>query len=112
MTELVWKDSEKKAARRAYEIAVKAEIADVIEQVKARAAALADMDGVAELQGYIAERRRNIDRTYDYRYSQLIVVFARLILDGRLTLEHLDGLDHEKRQKIASLVEFAKGDAP
>jgi hypothetical protein len=34
---------------------------------------------------YLSEKRRDIDQKYDYRYSVLITVFARLLFEGWTT---------------------------
>ena len=37
---------------------------------------------------------------YDYRYSQLILVFSRLLREGRIREEQLAGLSEEKLSYI------------
>ncbi|WP_308163289.1 hypothetical protein [Bradyrhizobium sp. SRL28] len=56
------------------------------------------------------QQRREIDETFDYRYSQLPLVFARLIREGHLDESLLSGLSEEKREIIRSFLAFgAKG---
>jgi hypothetical protein len=43
---------------------------------------------------------------YDYRYSQLISVFGRLIREGRLTEAHLEGLSQDKLEFIRRIAWF------
>jgi hypothetical protein len=35
-----------------------------------------------DLEHYLTQRRKEIDRKYDYRYSQLTHVFGRLLHEG------------------------------
>ncbi len=56
-----------------------------------------------------AHKRNEIDEKYDYRYSVLILVFARLIKDGWLSFEDLEGLAEEKIAQIGS-IGFMKAD--
>ena len=49
-----------------------------------------------ELHDYLSEKRREIDRKYDYRYSVLLMVFARLVNEGWLTEDDLSGIGREK----------------
>ena len=56
-----------------------------------------------ELENYVRERRKDIDSQYDYRYSVLPFVFARLISTGRLSEEELNGLSEEKLAIIRDL---------
>jgi Photoprotection regulator fluorescence recovery protein len=48
----------------------------------------------------LSQRRRTVDKIYDYRYSVLLNVFARLLRDGWLTETDLVGLQEEKIEKI------------
>jgi hypothetical protein len=52
------------------------------------------------LEGWLTQRRREIDRRYDYRYSILPLVFAHLLRDGCLTEDDLHGLEQEKLDLI------------
>jgi len=57
------------------------------------------------LEHYLTERRKEIDRKYDYRYSQLTQVFGRLLYERRIT-EDLRGLGEDKMKPIRSLAEL------
>jgi hypothetical protein len=48
----------------------------------------------------LTERRQEIDKRYDYRYSVLPMLFAQLLRDGRLTEDDLHGLGQEKLDVI------------
>ena len=61
---------------------------------------------VWDLKHYLTERRKEIDRKYDYRYSQLTRVFGRLLYEGRVSEEELRGLRDDKLKSIRSLAEF------
>jgi hypothetical protein len=58
------------------------------------------------LEHYLTERRKEIDRRYDYRYSQLTHVFGRLLYEGRVSEEELRGLCEDKLKSIHSFAEF------
>lgn len=95
-----WTERERKVARRAFDRALQAELAATIAEAQARAAQVKAPDDLWALEEFLGQRRRDIDRTYDYRYSQLTVVFARLIESGRLGLQDLDGLHDDKLLEI------------
>jgi len=40
-----------------------------------------------ELEGYLTDSRKDVDRRYDYRYSVLPLVFGNLVRQGRLSME-------------------------
>ncbi|WP_280940380.1 MULTISPECIES: hypothetical protein [unclassified Mesorhizobium] len=48
----------------------------------------------------LLQQRRKMDQMFDYRYSQLIQVFANLIRQGYLEENLLVGLSEDKRQTI------------
>ena len=53
---------------------------------------------VWDLERYLTERRNEIDRKYDYRYSQLRHVFGRLLCEGRVSEDELRGLRDDLRR--------------
>ena len=106
MREMKWTEAEKKLSRRAFEVALRAELAEVLPDFKARASAAQTPGDMWPIEQFLNQRRRELDAKYDYRYSQLISVFGRLIREGRLTEVHLEGLSQDKLEfirRIASL---------
>lgn len=106
MYDFKWTDSEKKLSRRVFDAALQAELAEIVANFKARASAVTTAREMWPLEEFLARSSREIDRKYDYRYSRLIVVFATLLREGRISEEQLQGLSEEKRlciQRIASL---------
>ncbi len=65
-------------------------------ETKQRAGKLQQPSDLWELEHYLTERRQHIDRQYDYRYSVLLMVFAGLVRQGRLTEQELHGLHPDK----------------
>lgn len=72
-----------------------AELAEIMADFKARAA-VAEPHEMWPLQGYLERKQCEIDRKYDYRYSQLLFVFGQLIREGRVQEAQLAGLTEEK----------------
>lgn len=95
-----WTTSEKKIARRVFERALGAELAEVMNTFKTMAASAALPDDMWSAEAFLANARRSIDRKYDYRYSQLLLVFGQLLREGRITEEELSGLADDKVQAI------------
>jgi hypothetical protein len=77
--DLKWSDSEKKLSRRVFQAAVATELEETIADFKRRAAAVSAPEEMWDLEEYLRSRRIDIDRKYDYRYSQLIFVFGHLL---------------------------------
>jgi len=97
---LKWSDSEKKIARCVFQAALSAELQETIADFKRRAAAVSAPEEMWELEGYLRRRRTEIDRKYDYRYSQLIFVFGFLLREKRIVEADLAGLSQDKLEGI------------
>jgi hypothetical protein len=79
LREMKWSPAEKAVARRAFDLALNRELEAVVREAKDRAAKITEPSELWELERWLAERRREIDRKYDYRYSILPLVLAALL---------------------------------
>src|SRR6266567_7565542 len=109
--EPTWSKSEKVIARTAFDAALGRELHDVIQKAKQLANEIQQSSDLWDLEHYLTERRKEIDRKYDYRYSQLTHVFGRLLYERRVGEEDLRGLREDKLKLIRSFAEFLKKDA-
>jgi hypothetical protein len=107
MDQLQWSDAEKKIARRVFDKALRQELDEVIHKVKEMARDLKEPSELWKMEDYLRGRRKDIDSTYDYRYSQLPLVFGQLARKGQISLEDLQGLGEEK----LAYVRFMTGEA-
>jgi hypothetical protein len=103
MNDLKWSKTEKEAARRAFNAAyarecdtIKAKLAEMID----RAAAPKDL---WQIHDYLTNQRRRIDEKYDYRYSTLHFLFARLLNEEWIDENDLEGLKDDKIQLIIGI---------
>jgi len=106
MHDLKWSDREKKIARRVFEAALQQELGEAMAEFKEKAARAQTSDDMWEIEGWLSDRRHNIDITYDYRYSRLVMVFGKLLREKRITEQQLEGLGEDKLSyigRIASL---------
>ena len=108
--EPTWSKSEKAIARAAFDAALGRELLEVIQKAKQMANEIQQSSDLWELEHYLTERRKEIDRKYDYRYSQLTQVFGRLLYEKRLGEEELGGLREDKLKSIRSFAEFLAED--
>ena len=104
MNNLKWTESEKKLSRRVFEAALATELAEVLSEFKSKAAMLSTAQEMWALEDYLARKRLMIDEKYDYRYSQLILVFGKLVRVGRVQASDLHGLSEEKLEYIHRFV--------
>jgi hypothetical protein len=108
--EPIWSRSEKAIARTAFDAALGRELHEVIQQAKKMASQIQQSSDLWDLEHYLTQRRKEIDRKYDYRYSQLTQVFARLLYEKRLGEEELGGLREDKLKSIRSCAKFLAED--
>lgn len=94
--DLKWSHSEKKIARRAFDAALDSALASIMAEFKVKAAAVATPSEMWDLEDYLRQRQREIEDMFDYRYSRLPYVLARLICLGYLDEAQLAGLSAEK----------------
>jgi hypothetical protein len=104
--EPIWSRSEKMIARTAFDAALGRELHEVIQEAKRMASQIQQPSDLWDLEHYLTQRRKEIDRKYDYRYSQLTLVFGRLLHEGRVSEEELRGLREDKLKPIRSFAKF------
>jgi hypothetical protein len=103
---LKWSHAEKQIARQAFELALDREFQSVIRNAKEMASKIEQPADLWELEHYLTQSRKKIDRRYDYRYSVLTEVFGRLVREGRLREEELAGLREDRLESIRSYAKF------
>jgi hypothetical protein len=101
VNDLKWSQSEKKIARRAFDEALEVALARTLADFKQKAAAATKATDMWEIEEELGRKRYHIDHLFDYRYSQLLLVFARLIREGLLDQSRLAGLSEDKLDVIA-----------
>ena len=109
--EPVWSRSEKAIARRAFDAALGRELHEVIQKAKQLANEIQQSSDLWDLEHYLTQRRKEIDRKYDFRGSRLTDVFGRLVYENRLGEEDLRGLPEEKMKSIRSFAQFLRNGA-
>jgi hypothetical protein len=109
--EPIWSKSEKAIARKAFDAARKRELHEVMQETKQMASQINEPDDLWDLEQYLTERRKDIDRKYDTRGSRLKDVLGRLLYENRLGEEDLRGLREEKLKSIRSFAQFLRDGA-
>jgi hypothetical protein len=109
--EPIWSRSEKAIARKAFDVALGQELHEVIQEAKKMASRIQQPSDLWDLEYYLTQRRKEIDRKYDFRGSRLTDVLGRLLYENRLGEEDLRGLPEEKMNSIRSFAQFLRGDA-
>src|SRR5215471_16081739 len=90
--EPAWSKSEKAIAHKAFDAALERELQEVIQKKSRRPARSRKPPDLWDLEHYLTQRRKEIDRKYDHGYSQLDLVFGRLLREKWINEEDLRGL--------------------
>lgn len=101
--ELQWSKAEKQAARKAFEAAYRKECAAVAATLKDMLGRACEPQDLWRINDYLTEQRDRTDEKYDYRYSVLPFVLARLLKEGWLAESDLEGLSADKIEIIKFL---------
>ena len=99
-----WTKSQKVQARRLFDLALSREYDMLISTINSME--IKTPDNVWELYEMLRKKRKEINSKYDYRYSQLILVFAQLVREGYLSIEELEVIGEEKQKRIENIVSF------
>lgn len=105
LRDLKWSAHEKKVARAAFDKAYKEEMSRVRAATYEMVKQCKESNDIWRVHNYLREKRREVDRKYDYRYSVLIWVFAELISDDLISIEDLQGLSDDKIAAIKRSLE-------
>jgi hypothetical protein len=95
-----WSPTEKKIARRAFDAAYERETAAIMEELRRRVGGMKSAKDLWQIENFLRERGDEVARKYDYRYSQLIYVFAILHHQGFLAEADLAGLSPDKIEAV------------
>ena len=100
-----WTAAEKKVARRAFDQALERHLSAITAEAKRMMANVVDPSDLWEVEAYLTESRKTVDRIYQFRYSDLLRVFSVLMRDDWLKEADLVGL---QPQKIADIKRSAE----
>jgi hypothetical protein len=78
----------------------------VIQETKRMASEIKQSSDLWDLELHLTQRRKEIDRTYDFRGSRLTHVLGRLLCEGRVDEQQLRGLREDQLESIRSLAKF------
>src|SRR5882757_7678436 len=102
----IWSRSEKMIARTAFDAALGRELHEVIQEAKRMASQIQQSSDLWDLEHYLTQRRKEIDRKYDHRNLQFTQVLGRLLYEKRLRQKELRGLREDKLKPIRSFAKF------
>lgn len=106
VSNIEWSKAEEQVAQAAFGLAYEREVQALMEEVRQKAATVIAIDEIWHLHDFLSAKRHDLDGKYDYRYSELIFVFSRLVKEGWLDVHELDGLAPDKLTKITLLAQM------
>ncbi|MEO8278394.1 MAG: hypothetical protein ABI564_01810 [Ideonella sp.] len=86
--------------------AIISELNELVQSFKADAAKITNADELWTLVDSMRNKRHEFEGKYEYRYSILITVFARLVAEQRISSDDLDKPDEDKLAAITAGAEF------
>ena len=92
-------------ARKAFDNALERHLTVIIGEAKRLMASVAVPSDLWRVEAYLTESRKTVDRIYQFRYSDLLLVFSVLMREGWLQVADLTGL---QPAKIADITRSAK----
>lgn len=108
MREMKWSKTEKEVARRAFEGAYRKECRAIAAKIKEMATAASEPEDLWRIYDVLTKQRRQMDEKYDYRYSVLLFVFARLLKEGWIMETDLQELADDKIEAIRYLAGYGE----
>ena len=106
-----WSRSERAIARKAFDAALKRELQGVMREAKQMANKIKEPADVWDLERYLTQCRKDIDRRYEFRSSRLTQVFGMLLSERRICEEELRGLREENMKAIRFCAKVLSEDA-
>lgn len=100
---LKWSSDEKKVARKAFDNAYNREMEEIKSLFLEKAAKIKNNSDLWAIEDFLNQKRKVVDEKYDFRYSQLIMVFGRLLCEGYLNEDDISQLSEEKKEFIKKL---------
>ena len=97
-----WSKSDKKIARELFELAKKRDYEDLLKLIQLKSQNFITPQSI--LKDFLNFKAKEFDQKYDYRYSILDDVFAKLILENLLNLNDLKLLSKEKQEQIKNIL--------
>jgi len=103
-----WSKKEKEIACHAYRTAYERECKAIALNTRKMAEGINEPSDLWKIHDYLTKKREETDHKYDYRYSILLTLFARLLCEGWIKEEDLTGLSEDKLQEVHRIVEFIR----
>ena len=103
MQEMTWSKAEKASARLAFERAHERECRALASEVGVMLSSFREPRDIWRVHDFLTERRKTTDEKYDYRYSVLVFVLARLLREGWLREKEIAALSEDKMERIRSI---------
>lgn len=103
LRDMNWSKAEKAVARCAFERAYRKECAAIAAKIRKMVATACEPEGLWRIHDLLTKERERTDEKYDYRYSVLVFVFARLLGKRWISEVDLQGLSDDKIEAIRYL---------
>jgi hypothetical protein len=108
MKEETWSGAEKKWARKIFGELLQKECDLIINVTRELTNKATSQNDLIEINRYLTKSLKEINRKYDYRYSQLITLFGETLAEGMISESDLKVFSTDKVEHIRSIANFIK----
>jgi hypothetical protein len=98
-----WSSEQRAIAQAALKIAYERETLSLIDSVREKAGEISHINEIWQLNDFLSARRFDIDGKYDDREDELLLVLARLVKEGWLAIDDLEGFESSQLAKLKAL---------
>ena len=98
-----WTKAEKQIAKKAFNLAKSRDYQYLINTINSKD--INSQNQIWELRDLLNKKAKEFNNKFDYRYSQLLILFIQYINEGLLRIEELEGLSEDKIYIIRDAVE-------
>lgn len=101
-----WTKADKNIAKELFELAKKRDYENLTNTIQLKFQSLSTPESIWDLRDFLNSKAKEFDKRYDYRYSVLDDVFAKLIFENILSLDELQPLSKKKQEQIKNILNF------
>lgn len=106
VSEFEWSTQEKEIVQTALETAYRRETSSLVHLIREKSEEISQVGDLWRLNDFLSARRFDLDGKYDDRESEFLFVLARLVKEGWLGAEDLNGIAADKWAKISALTKI------
>jgi hypothetical protein len=98
-----WPKSEKILAQKILGVALNREMLEIRKRISKTVTDYKEHEDIWKLHKYLSDKKKEMDSKYELKYSQMILVFGRMIREGYLREDDFNGLSESKIKAVKEI---------